>query len=77
MFFNTYIITKRRMKGNMLRRYSSAPNKRPHFYQFGKFVTQKLSNFDVKSVISWHVTILYLDFVVKITSHVQTLILDF
>ena len=30
----------------------------------------------VKRVIRWHVTFLYLDFVVKITSYAQTLVLD-
>ena len=36
---------------------------------------QKMSNFDIKSVIKFQLMILSLDFVVRITSNVQTLIL--
>ena len=38
--------------------------------------TQKWPKFDVKSVISCQVMIFYLNFVMRITSHVQTLILN-
>ena len=41
-----------------------------------KFLTEKWSNFYGKSVINSEVMFLYLDSVVRITSYVQTLILD-
>ena len=48
----------------------------PTAYWFWKTFAQKWSNFDVKSLINSEVMILYLDALVRITSHVQTLILD-
>ena len=43
---------------------------------FQKCLTKKWSNFDAKSLISFQVMNLCLNFVVRTTSHAQTLILD-
>ena len=48
----------------------------PPLISFWKFVTKKWSNFDAKGAISCQVIILYLDFVVRITSYVKTLMFD-
>ena len=41
-----------------------------------KFLTKKQSNCDVKSVINSEVMILYPDSLVRVTSHIQTLIIN-
>ena len=43
---------------------------------FLEFLPKKFSNVDVKSVISYQLIIVYFDFIVRIDSHVRTLILD-
>ena len=56
--------------------YSAVPNKRPNAYQFWKFLTQELSNFNVKSLMIFLMTIFKLHCVIRINSFVQKLILD-
>ena len=48
----------------------------PPLINFWKCLTEKWSNFDVKSVISCQVIILSIHFVVRITSLIQALILE-
>ena len=52
------------------------PNNRSPAYQFLEILIKKWFDFDFKNVINNKVMVLYLDSVVRITSHVQTLILD-
>ena len=61
----------------MIAIYSSVPDEclRPRYKVLG-IIIKKLSSFDLKRVISYQVIIFSLDFAVRITYHVQTLILD-
>ena len=83
--FATLFLVSTEKRGNFrrltpsLNNYSSVRNKRrtPNpFANVQKFFTTKWSSFVRKSVINFQVMILYLDCVVRITSHVQTLFLD-
>ena len=61
----------------MIEYTSRVPNEYPpHVYQFLVIFDLKCQNFEVKSVNSCQILILYLDLFVRITSHVQTLLLD-
>ena len=56
--------------------YSLVPIKSPPRINFWNFLSRKCEDYDVNSVIKSRIMIINLDFVVEITSHVQTLLLD-